>query len=91
MRDVDRMLRAPEPARRVVDDGRGRDLDLRGEEVIARTQAAGSEDMPGSERAAPSPDEDKHGRDDRHDDERRDCPGRLKAELIRHPIPSGAV
>src|SRR4029079_8623764 len=82
--DVDRVLAAADQARRVMDDGGRRDLDLRGKEVVSGTQSAGAEDVPRRERLSLSPDDYDQDEDDRQNRHRGDNPGRVEVELICH-------
>src|SRR5437870_6841206 len=56
--DMDGVLAASEPMRRVMNDGRRRDLHLRREQVVSGTQAAGAEDISCREGPSFSPEDD---------------------------------
>ncbi len=86
MGDVDRMFGPAEPVRRVVNDGGRGDLDLGGEQVIARTETAGAENVAGREGAAFAPDNQQQDRRKRDDGERGNKPGRLKIDLSHKPV-----
>ena len=83
---MDRVLAAPDEARRVLDDGRRRDLDLRRKEMVSGAQAAGSKDVSWRERTSFSPDEHHPDNDDGDDGKCRDDPGRLEVELIHEDV-----
>lgn len=72
--DMDGMLAAAEPVRRVVDDGGWRDLHLGRKQPVAGTQAARAEDMACRERPSFSPDDEEQPNRDCRDDQRRDHP-----------------
>jgi len=65
-----------------MDNRRRRDLDLRGKEMVSRTQATRAEDMPWRERSSLSPDNGNQDDDDRQNRGPGDEPGRLEVELI---------
>src|SRR5262245_27868600 len=79
--DMDRMLALADEAGRVMDDGGRRDLNLRGKQVVSRTESAGAEDVPWRERPSLSPNDHDQDDDDRQNRHRGDEPWRLEVEL----------
>lgn len=84
--NMDGMFAPAEQLRAVLNEGAGRDLDLGGKDVIAGTETARPEDVPGRERTPFSPDHKSKDEDDRDDGERCNKPGRLKVELFHEGV-----
>ena len=82
MGDMDRVLTSADEAGRVMDNGGRRDLNLRGKQVVSRTESTGAKDMARRERLAFFPDDRNQDRDDGDEHKRRDDPGRVEVELI---------
>ena len=80
--DMDGMLAAAEPVRRVMDDGGWGDLDLRRKQVVPRAQAARAEDMARREWPSFAPDDEEEQDRDSRDNQRRDHRRGLKVELL---------
>src|SRR5262245_4164567 len=80
--DMDRVLALADEAGGVLDNGGRRDLNLRGKQVVSRTESTGAKDVARRERPAFSPDDRNQDSDYGDEHNRRDDPGRVEVELI---------